>query len=241
MKVEKSPEMAPRKTVYVVPLLLLLLSPPAFAFPPYRSTDAETAEPWVLEVRLGLLRVERERSDTTYSSPLLRLNLGLPRNLELVNEFEYRTDRGEAADAASGLKWVPCLRAASLGIETIALLPVADGSSGTGVESQLLLTVRRRGWRAHVNAGGFYDARPADSEAGWRSSVLTELPRGRFRPGLELFFKQTNDGPVQVSAGSGIIFDAGPFDLRLGLETGITGEATDLRASVWIARAFPLR
>ncbi len=195
----------------------------------------------MLEARLGLLRVERETSDTAYSSPLLRLNLGMPCNLELISEFEYRADRGEAADAASGLKWVPFLRTVSVGVETLALLPVAEGTSGGGVESQLLLTLRGRGLLAHLNAGGFYDGRPADSEAGWRSSVLTELPRGRFRPGLELFSKQTNDGPVQVSAGSGIIFDAGPFDLRLGLETGITGEATDLRASLWIARKFPLR
>jgi hypothetical protein len=26
------------------------------AFPPYRSTDAGTADPWVLEPRLGLIR-----------------------------------------------------------------------------------------------------------------------------------------------------------------------------------------
>ena len=39
------------------------LSADAVAFPPYRSTDADTAEPGELEVRLGLLRVEREDDD----------------------------------------------------------------------------------------------------------------------------------------------------------------------------------
>ncbi len=60
------------------------LSTDAVAFPPYRSTDADTAEPGQLEVRLGLLGVEREDDDNAYSSPLLRANLGLPRHLELI-------------------------------------------------------------------------------------------------------------------------------------------------------------
>lgn len=81
-----------------------------YGFPPYRSTDAETADPWTLEGRLGLFRIERERRENTYASPLLRFNLGLPGNREFVSEFEYRPDEGKAADAAVGFKWIPLAR-----------------------------------------------------------------------------------------------------------------------------------
>jgi hypothetical protein len=61
----------------------------ALAFPPYRSTDAETADAWTLEGRLGLLRYTRAESENTYTSPLVRINFGLPRGLELTAELEY--------------------------------------------------------------------------------------------------------------------------------------------------------
>lgn len=45
----------------------------ALAFPPYRSTDADTADPWWLEARLGLLSLSRDGEDTDYSPPLSRM------------------------------------------------------------------------------------------------------------------------------------------------------------------------
>jgi hypothetical protein len=227
--------------VFAFVLLACTAPRPSWAFPPYRSTDADTADPWVFEARLGLLRVQRERSETAYSSPLWRGNLGLPHKTEIVTEFEFRADEAEAADAAIGLKWVPLFGAFSLGIETLALLPVAPDTRNAGVESQLVTTVRSGELLLHLNGGGFYDARPAEPEAGWRSSVLAELQVGRrFRPGFEVFGKQVEDAPVQVSAGPGVIADAGLAELRVGLEAGITDEAPDLRFNVWIARKFPL-
>ncbi len=150
------------------------LSTDAVAFPPYRSTDADTAEPGKLEVRLGLLRVEREDDDNAYSSPLLRTNLGLPKNLELITEFEFRADEDRFGDGAAGLKWVPVRGSWSLGLETLALLPVSSEHSGSGVESQLLATFRRKDFRIHINAGGFYDARPSEIE-GHRRRVCLQL------------------------------------------------------------------
>jgi hypothetical protein len=38
------------------------------AFPPYRSTDAETADPWTLEARFGLVRMQREGDRNDYAS-----------------------------------------------------------------------------------------------------------------------------------------------------------------------------
>ncbi|MGE0826127.1 MAG: hypothetical protein AB7G75_28370 [Candidatus Binatia bacterium] len=212
----------------------------AYGFPPYRSTDAETADAWTVEARLGLLRVEREGRHNAYASPLLRVNLGLPDNLELTSEFEYRADEREVADAAIGIKWVPILRALSFGVETLVLLPVSQKNDGAGVESVLLTTLRLGVLRMHINAGGFYDGRSQVSEYGWKSSGLMEMQLGRFRPGVEVFAKQVRAHPVQLLAGPGVIFDVGPFDLRVGLHVGLTREAADLTPSVWMASKFPV-
>ncbi|MGH7804024.1 MAG: hypothetical protein ACREQJ_06725, partial [Candidatus Binatia bacterium] len=208
-------------------------------FPPYRSTDAGTADPWTLEARLGLFRIERDRSETKILSPLVRANLGLPPNLEVVSEFQYRADEEEVDDAALGLKWVPLLGTVSLGVETLALLPNAEGDE-LGIESQLLLTGRLDPFRLHVNAGGFRDPRPSNAETGWRAGSILELRLDRLRPGFEIFAKDSNEGESEVIAGPGLIFDAGPFDVRAGIHAGVTGAAADLTSSLWITTAFPL-
>jgi hypothetical protein len=229
-----------RRLALVVCPLAALAAANAWGFPPYRSTDADTAEPGALEVRLGLLRVEREDHDNAYSSPLLRVNLGLPKNLELISEFEYRSDEGHFGDGAIGVKWVPLRSPISLGIETLVLLPVASGQNGSGVESQLLATFRRKGFLLHLNAGGFYDARPSENEEGWRGSALAEIRKGRFRPGLELFAKQVHSESVQVQAGAGLIAFLGPIDVRTGVHGGLTSEAPDFTASLWMTWKWPL-
>ncbi len=216
------------------------LSTDAVAFPPYRSTDADTAEPGKLEVRLGLLRVEREDDDNAYSSPLLRTNLGLPKNLELITEFEFRADEGRFGDGAAGLKWVPVRSSWSFGVETLALLPVSSEHSGSGVESQLLATFRRKDFLIHINAGGFYDARPSETEHGWRASTLSELQIGRFRPGLEVFAKQVHSEPVQVQLGAGVIAQLGSIDVRTGVHAGLASQAPDFVASLWVTWKWAL-
>jgi hypothetical protein len=226
--------------IIVVAGLGVLASMPAYGFPPYRSTDAETADPWTIEARLGLLRIEREARLNAYASPLLRVNLGLPENMEFVSEFEYRPDEGQVADAAVGLKWVPIMQSLSLGVETLVLLPISQKNDGAGVESVLLTTLRVAALRMHLNVGGFYDTRPREFEQGWKSSGLAEVQLGRFRPGVEVFAKQVCTQPVQVLVGPGLIFDAGPFDLRAGLHVGLTREAADLTPSLWITSKFPI-
>lgn len=212
----------------------------AHAFPPYRSTDAETAQPGSVEVRLGLARVERNRHDDHYTSPLLRVNLGLIENLELVSELEVDQEEDRLGDGAFGFKWVALAEPLRLGVETLALLPVSSEQSGTGVESQLVATFLREPLRVHFNAGGFYDARPKDAERGWRSSLLAEVERGRLRAGVEIFAKQVHGEGVRVQAGPGIIVDVGPFDVRSALHVGLTSEAPDLVASLWITWKWQL-
>ena len=223
-------------------LLVVLSATPADAFPPYRSTDAGTADPWVFEARLGLLRLRRDRGDNVYSSPLFRLNLGLPHAVELITELEIRPGHGGLTDAAFGAKWVPVRGPWSFGTETLLLLPVPD-SSGVGVESQLVVTYRDQAGRLrlHLNGGGFYDGRPDVAEQGWRASVLAEIKSGRWRPGLEVFTRKIGSAPVEVLAGPGLIVDVGRFDVRFGLHFGLTSAAPDFVLDAWTSGEFAVR
>lgn len=220
---------------------LLLWPAPLPAFPPYRSTDAETADPWTLETRLGLLRVRHDGPDTAYISPLLRVNLGLPGSTEIVSEFEHRADVNGEDDLALGFKWVPIHWRIDIGVETLALLPIADDQSDAGVESQLLATFRRDHWRLHLNAGGVYDGRPEPSESGWRTSGLVEYRIGRWKPGVEIFARRLTGAELEMLAGTGLIVDVGRFDVRVGVHAGLTDASPDLTTNLWVASKFDLR
>jgi hypothetical protein len=221
-------------------ILVALCPATVLAFPPYHSTDAETADPWTLEARLGLIRVEREAGKNEWASPLLRVNVGLPHRLEVVSEIEYLPAAGRLGDAAVGVKWVPFLESLSFGIETLALLPVSS-AGGAGVEISLLATHRVGELvLTHLNLSGFHDARPSPAESGWKAGLLGELRLGRFRPGVEIFARQVRGEPAQVLAGPGVILKLGPIDLRSGIHFGLTPRASDVAASLWVASALPL-
>lgn len=211
----------------------------ARAFPPYRSTDAETADPWTLEGRLGLFRLKHDAGVNECSIPLLRVNFGLPYRIELVSEFEYLPEEGHVGDAALGFKWIPLMDVVSLGVEVLALLPVS-GKGGAGVESSLLATYRIGDvFRTHVNVVGFYDARPSPAEWGWKAGAIGEFRLGRFRPGVEIFAKRVFGEPAQLLAGPGLILSLGPIDVRSGVHFGLSAEAADVTASLWVTGALP--
>lgn len=206
---------------------------PASGFPPYHLTDAETADPGALEARLGLARLARHGHDWSYASPLLRLNLGLPAELEGISEFEYDARDARVGDAAVGIKWAPVDGPIRFGNEALALLPV-DGEGSAGGELSMLVTIGRSDLCLHMNVGAFHDGRPTPSETGWKGGVLGEAGIGSFRPGAEVFFRQDRSEPVQVTAGPGVVFDAGSFDMRVGVEVGLTDRAPDVAASFWV-------
>lgn len=223
----------------MVALVLLLHHAPAHSFPPYRSTDAGTADPGTVEIRVGAA-MEREDHDNTYAAPLLNLNLGLPRHFELVSEFEYQLE-DERISIAAGVKWAqPMTQSLSIGIETLALLPVSSRDENGGIESQLLATISRDSFLLHLNAGGFYDARPVEEEHGWRASILAEMQKRRITMGAELFAKKVSSEPTKAQAGLGIIVDAGSFDVRAGVHVGLTRDAPDIAANLWVTWKWPV-
>ena len=222
-----------------IPLFAATLAVPARGFPPYRSTDADVAAPWTLEARVGLVRLTREAGENSFTTPLLRLNLGIPAGFEAVSEFEYSATEAHIEDAAVGLKWVPFRARFSFGTEVLALLPISS-EGGAGTQALLLASYRESPLRINLNGGGLYDTRPVEDELGWRASLLSELELGRVRPGIELFTARVNDESVHVAMGAGAILDLDLVDVRAGVHLGITEAAPDLRASLWVARAFPI-
>ncbi|HLF12176.1 MAG TPA: hypothetical protein VJA26_13260 [Gammaproteobacteria bacterium] len=216
-------------------LSLALASLPAAAFPPYHTTDADTAGAGMLELRLGLLKLQRRESMSERSAPLSRVNFGIGGHYEVISELEYAPDEHRFADGAVGFKWASLTNGRGIGVETLVLLPVHSDLSGAGVESQFLTTLQHERWQLHVNAGGFYDPRSAATERGWRASVLAEFPRKRFRPGVELFVKDARSSAARAQAGLGVIADLERIQIRTALHVGLNGAAPDLEASIWFS------
>ena len=208
---------------------------PALAFPPYETTDAETAGTSAIEFRLGLLQIEKTGSDTERYTPLTNLNFGVGPHFEISSELEYSADDEQVDDGAVGFKWAAPRGAVSIGVETLALLPVQSEQSGTGMVSQFLVTLERERWTLHGNGGVFYDPRNDDPERGWRASVLAEFPRDKLRPGVELFVRDADGRETQMQAGVGLIASLERMEIRTGLHVGLNDAAPDLEANVWLS------
>lgn len=208
---------------------------PAAAFPPYRSTDADTAGAGMLELRLGVLKVQRTGTTKERSGPLTRTNLGIGEHFEVTSELEYSRDQGHLGDGALGFKWARLESGLGVGLETLLLLPVQSDQSGAGIESQFLTTVQRELWEVHVNAGGFYDPRSSDTQRGWRASVLAEFPRERLQPGIEVFARNVRSEGTRVQLGIGVIKEFERFEVRTALHFGLNDRAPDVEGSVWFA------
>jgi hypothetical protein len=208
---------------------------PSLAFPPYETTDAETAGTSAIEFRLGLLEIEKTGSDSERRTPLTNLNFGVGPHFEVSSELEYAPDDDRLDDGAVGFKWAAPRGAVKIGVETLALLPVHSEQSGAGVESQFLLTLEREQWTLHGNAGLFHDPRSEGTERGWRASVLAEFPRDKLRPGVELFVRDSDVREAEIQAGVGLIASLERMEIRTGLHVGLTDAAPDLEARVWLS------
>ena len=215
----------------------LFLAEPKCAqgFPPYKTTDAETAGNDTLETRIGLLRLLVRDSHSTRRTPLSRINYGIGPHFEVISELEYAIDERELDEGALGFKWAKLENGRGFGVETLALLPVRSELDGAGIESQVIRTWQQDRRRVHMNAGAFYDPRGGSTERGWRASALAEFPRDRLRPGVELFVRDSNITDTRMQAGVGLIASLERVEIRTGLHFGLNDAAPDLEASVWLS------
>jgi hypothetical protein len=216
-------------------VLALMLPTAAHAFPPYRSTDAETAGADVVELRLGLLRIQKRDGESSRLAPLSRLNIGMGDHYEIINELEYSPDNHQLDEGALGFKWARLDGTLGFGVETLALLPVQSDQGGAGIESQFLTTLKHDEWRLHLNAGAFYDPRGDATVRGWRGSVLAEFPRERWRPGIELFVRHAHGGGTRSQLGFGTIVQLERIEIRTGIHVGLSDAAPDVEGSVWLS------
>jgi hypothetical protein len=216
-------------------LAAICVALPALAFPPYRTTDAETAGDDTLEARIGLLRLQVRDSHSTRKAPLSRINYGIGPRFEVISELEYAIDEHELDEGALGFKWARLENSRGIGVETLILLPVRSELSGAGIESQIIRTWQQERSRVHVNAGAFYDPRGLSTEHGWRASALAEFPRGRLRPGVELFVRDSDLTDTRMQAGVGLIASLERVEIRTGLHVGLNDAAPDLEGSIWLS------
>jgi len=207
----------------------------ALAFPPYKTTDAETAGANAVEFRLGLLEIEKTGSDSERQTPLANLNFGVGPHFEISSELEYTPDDDQLGDAAVGFKWAAPRGGLSLGVETLTLLPVQSAQAGAGIESQFLVSIMRERWQIHGNAGFFNDPRGEEVERGWRGSVLAEFPQDRLRPGVELFVRDGNAAATEMQIGVGLIASLRRVEIRTGLHVGLNDATPDVEANVWLS------
>lgn len=215
--------------------VLCLVAAPSYAFPPYRTTDAETAGDDMLEVRIGLLRLQVRDSHSTRQTPLSRINYGIGHRFEVISELEYAIDDNELDEGALGFKWAKLENSRGIGVETLILLPVRSEQSGAGVESQFIRTWQQERSRVHLNAGASYDPRGSATERGWRASALAEFPRGRMRPGVEFFVRDSDTSETRMQAGVGLIASLERVEIRTGLHVGLNDAAPDIEGSVWLS------
>lgn len=214
-------------------------SSPLRAFPPYETTDAETAGVSAVEFRLGLLQIEKTGSDSERLTPLSNLNFGLGPHFEISSEFEYAIDDRDLADGAVGFKWARLEEGRGIGVETLVLLPVRSELSGAGVQSQLLRTWQQEGSHVHLNVGAFYDPRETVTDHGWRVSALVEFPRDRVKPGVELVVRDSDTTDKTAQIGVGVIASLPRVEIRTGLHVGLNEGAPDLEGSLWLSWKWP--
>lgn len=229
-----------RVLVYSSLAVLLLGASLAQAAPPYKTTDANTADPFVLEARLGFVQASRDRDNNEVLSPLLRTNFGLPGKVEIVSEFEYSQTDNSVENAALGMKWIPVFGQFSFGIETLTFLPLRPDDKGYGVESQLLFTWRNEGYQVHFNVGGFHDPRGTETVDGWRSGLLVEKRRGDSRDGVELFARQKRNQKTDLRLGYGLIRTFDNIQIRSGIHVGLSKRAPDVGFNFWLSRDFKI-
>jgi hypothetical protein len=231
--------------------VLLLVAPPALAYRPFDSTDADVARAGELELELGPVGRLREGTRKFIVAPAVVGNIGLAGDREIViqGQREVALDRAEGEprsvvqENGAFIKQVlrrgvlQDERGASVATEYGLLLPSVPGQDGTGFSLAAIVSQRWDAATVHLNGAV---ARTREHEPDVFLGAILEGPHTwSVRPVAEIFTERAT-GNARINSRlvgaiwrlrDGLSFDAGlryaqsgdepVHELRLGLTWAI--------------------
>ena len=219
-------------------VVVLGVAPSAQAYRPFDNTDADVAEPNVLELELGPTQV-RWSAGRTFLVPTLIINYGLIPDWEVVLDaaasgaISGPQGAGESFQFQAGLALKYLLRRGSLqdgtglsvALEPELLFPDTSSGSGVGVAGGVILSERWTSLTAHLNLVPAWNrAHRFQGTVG----LIVEGPHDwTLRPVGELYLQvePSASSPVTVSGLLGVIWRVSKrvspdFAIRLATERG---------------------
>ena len=148
----------------LVLLLAVALASRALAYRPFDQTDADVAEPHVMELEIGPLQFERSAGRTGYV-PTFILNFGAFPGWELVLDVAGSgtvagpREAGEVSQLETGIAFKGVVRKGSLqgepgpsiAVEPELLFPATAGPSGFGFAAGVIVSQRWPALTLHLN------------------------------------------------------------------------------------------
>ncbi|MBI1852770.1 MAG: hypothetical protein HYR85_20710 [Planctomycetes bacterium] len=224
----------------------------AFAYRPFRTTDAAIAEPGRVEIEYGAIGVEQNGPETTLRTSDLRLDLGVADRFEFVLQGASAKREGESdSDLVDPAAFVKAIvrrgvlqreSGPSLAVQSGVLLPeTIDGSRRTGLETLAIASDRFGDLTLHLDAGMAVDREEHDAQAVWGVVVEHSLT-SQLRVAAEVFGETQASGSPDDSALVGAILDFPEQGIALdsGFRAGLTDGAEDWSVTVGVTIAFAL-
>jgi hypothetical protein len=229
--------------------MVLLSAGPVSAYRPFVSTDAAVADLKELEIELGALTLGRTRCESTFTTPSVVGNYGVPERWELVGEFGVQEGSGtEITEPGVFLKRVlkegvlQGKDGVSLAVEAGLLLPsTVKGERGVGFEGTGILSARLAPVTIHLNVGGRVDRSDARPFATW--GLIGELPvTARFRFVSEVNGESSKGRRPNNSALVGFIWQRSSANISLNaaVRRGISSGAPDWEFTAGLTFGFKL-
>jgi hypothetical protein len=232
----------------------MLTTPPALAYRPFDSTDADVADPGIFELELGPYEARREGSQRFRIAPSVVANYGISNERELVLEGQ----REKALDAQPGeptttlvdtgvfvkqvvrqgaLQDKPGL---SVATEYGILLPEWNGDKGTGASLAAIVSQRSELGTIHMNAQVAYTR---SHEPDLFLGVILEGPFDwRVRPVAEVFSEKASDTARTDSALIGAIWRVrNNLALDFGLREARSGDVPIREVRAGLTWSFSTR
>ena len=211
-------------------LFSFALASRALAYRPFDQTDADVAEPHVLELELGPLQFQRSGGRTGYV-PTFILNLGAFPGWELVIDVAASgtvagpREPGEVPQFEAGVSLKGVLRRGSLqdgegpsvAIEPELLLPATAGPSGFGLAAGLIVSQRWPALTLHLNLVPSWSR--AHRFAGLAGLIVEGPADWVVRPVAETYVEAERGAPsATVSGLGGVIWRVSP---RVSADTAL--------------------